>query len=339
MKHNHLDKNKSTEHLILHFLEQNQDKWLSGQALAERLNVTRNTIWRHINKLKAKGFLIETSTGLGYRLKPSSDRLDKDRIYFYLNHPQKYDIKIYDSVSSTNTLLKEKAKNNAAAGTVLVANSQMSGKGRLGRNFFSPPDTGVYFSLLLRPTLHFDLVQSSPALAAVALAQSLDFLLDIKTEIKWVNDIYLDGKKIAGILSEGELDFENKQIKYLVIGLGVNVYEPNTDFPEEFRERATYLINNSNNSRERDNLRNKIVATFLNKWEFYSDPKHHKQALEIFRTKNFLLDKQVEVKVQANSIKGIVRDISNEFELIIENNNQEILYINHGEATLHKSNS
>ena len=259
------------------------------------------------------------------------DILSAKEIKKHLLNPDNYEIEVFDSIDSTNKTLKSKAKNGARPGTVLVANNQTAGKGRLGREFFSPANTGVYFSLLIHPEVNFELVKTSTAIAAVTLSKSLEKLLDIKTEIKWVNDIYLNGKKIAGILSEGVLDSVNNNIKYLIIGIGINVYQPNLNFPEEIQERADYLIK----SYSIENLRNKIVASFLNNWEYYIEQKNVDEALQIFRERNFLQNKTVEVFVQGKLNKGQVLGINDQFELILENNKKEKMIINHGEATLH----
>ncbi len=321
---------KNIEKEVLEALLSSQD-WISGGDLANKLHLSRNTIWRNIKKLQSKGYAIETTTGKGYRLTKPNDEIDSDEIKIFLNHPDKYEIHCFQEVDSTNTDLKQAAREGAKAGTVFVANAQNAGKGRLGRNFFSPYGTGVYFSLLLRPINHQHLSQQSPALAAVSLAKALDRLIDAETQIKWVNDLYLKEKKIVGILSEGEIDFESQEIKYIVIGIGVNVYPPTDDFPKDIKNRAGSITSNT----IQNGLRNRIVAEFLNEWEFYSEEKNKEEALSIFREKNYLAGKQVNVRYKDEKINAKVLDINEQFELTVQDEKGNIIHINHGEATLH----
>jgi BirA family biotin operon repressor/biotin-[acetyl-CoA-carboxylase] ligase len=326
--------NNQIDRFVLRHLEANSGKWISGADLAEQVNVSRNTIWRIIKKLQDTGYAIESVTGRGYQLKNDQDLLSEYGIILNLNNPSNYQIEILGTVDSTNNILKEKARAGYPAGTLIVANAQESGRGRRGRDFFSPPGTGVYFSLLIRPDHNFNPGQKSPALAAVALSSAIDKILDKTSGIKWVNDIYLDQKKVAGILSEAELDFETASIAYLVIGVGVNVYQPQTDFPSELKHTASALLPST---QPKAGLRNKLIAEFLNQWEILAKPEQSMQALEIFRSKSILTGKTVNIWHNHNKIVTKVLDVNQEFELVVELKDGSIQTINHGEATLHSN--
>lgn len=325
--------NLNIKQYILDQLVLNINTWVSGGDLAKTLNVSRNTIWRSINKMKKEGYQIESVTGRGYLLAEDKDKLKADEIKFNLKNSHNYKIEVLDTVDSTNKILKEKARQGAESGTVLVANFQKSGRGRLGRDFFSPPGSGVYFSLLIKPNPDLNPGQKSPALAAVALSKTIDYLFKEESKIKWVNDLYLKEKKVAGILSEGEIDFETQSIKYIVIGVGINVYQPHNGFPKEIADRAGAIYHET---KPKFGLRNKIVAEFLNQWEFFSQDKNIAYALKEFRSKNFLKNQLVEIKYKKEYILAEVLDINDEFELIVKKDNDQLLTINQGEATLHK---
>ncbi|HHT23920.1 MAG TPA: biotin--[acetyl-CoA-carboxylase] ligase [Clostridiaceae bacterium] len=326
----------NTENLVLHKLESNPDKWISGGDLARQAKVSRNTIWRTVRKLQNAGYSIQSVTGRGYRLLHEQDRLSEAGINLKLNNPSTYQIEVFDTIDSTNNILKTKARENAVSGTLIVANAQKNGRGRRGRDFFSPPGTGVYFSLLLRPNQDYNLNQKSPALAAVALAKAIDKITGKTTGIKWVNDIYLNDKKIAGILTEAELDFETRTISYMVIGVGVNIYQPQNDFPEQIANTATAIYSSAE---KRSGLRNSIIAEFLNQWEIYAKRKHSEQALNIFREKSVLTNKTVDIWYNNNLLQAKVLNVNEEFELIIELEDGSTKTINHGEATLHQEGS
>ncbi|NLJ71268.1 MAG: biotin--[acetyl-CoA-carboxylase] ligase [Clostridiaceae bacterium] len=265
--------------------------------------------------------------------KYKQDQLSAAGIYFKLNNPAAYQIEVFNSLDSTNNILKTRARENAISGTLIAANAQENGRGRRGRGFFSPPGTGVYFSLLLRPNPEYDLSQKSPALAAVALAKAIDKISGKNTGIKWVNDIYLDNKKIAGILCESELDFATGTIAYLVVGVGVNVYQPKNNFPEQIANTAAaiYPI-----AERRSGLRNSIIAEFLNQWEIYIQPNYSEQALKVFREKSILTNKIVNIWHNNKLLQVKVLDIDDEFELLVELEDGSTKTINHGEATLHQ---
>ncbi|MGB4609402.1 MAG: biotin--[acetyl-CoA-carboxylase] ligase [Saccharofermentanales bacterium] len=323
----------NVEIFVLHKLESDTGEWISGGKLAKQAKVSRNTIWRAIKKLQNAGYSIQSVTGRGYRLQHEQDRLSAAGISLKLKNPATYQIEVFNTIDSTNNYLKIKARENAVSGTLIVANAQENGRGRRGRDFFSPPGTGVYFSLLLRPNHDYDLSQKSPALAAVALAKAIDKISGKNTGIKWVNDIYLGNKKIAGILSEAELDFETRTISYLVIGVGINVYHPKNDFPEQIANTATAMYSCAE---RRSGIRNSIVAEFLNQWEIYANRNNMEQAIKVFREKSILTNKIVDIWHNNNLLQAKVLDIDEEFELTVQLEDGSIKTINHGEATLHK---
>lgn len=326
------NENNSTEQFVLTQLEANPGKWISGGELATQANVSRNTIWRIIKKLQNSGYEIKSITGRGYQLQANQDPLSAYGIELNLNNPQNYQIEVFDTVDSTNNILKEKARQQAASGTLIVANAQESGRGRRGRDFFSPPGTGIYFSLLIRPDQDFNPGQKSPALAAVALSMAIDKVFSENTKIKWVNDIYLEDKKIAGILSEAELDFETRTVAYLVIGVGVNVYQPLHDFPEDITKIASAIYSIE---QQQSGLRNKLIAEFINQWEIYAQLENLEKALSVFREKSYLTGKNVDIWHSHLKLKAKVLGIDQEFELMVELEDGSIQTINHGEATLH----
>lgn len=327
-------KNKiNPDKYILDQLVLNQNKWISGGDLARDMRLSRNSVWRSIKKLKKEGYEIESVTGRGYRLSEARDQLSVYEINLNLENPDYYEIELLETVDSTNRILKDRARRGAGSGKVIVANAQTAGRGRLGRDFFSPPNSGVYFSFLLRPDLISNPGSKSPALAAVALAKTIDHIFEEKTEIKWVNDIYLNKKKIAGILSEGEINFETKTVNFIVIGVGINVYQPYQGFPQELANRAGFLVPKS---KEESGLRNRIVAEFLNQWEIYCKDQNINDALKIFREKNILSGQTVEIKYKQEELLAEVLDINDNFELIVRKDNGKLLTINQGEATLHK---
>ena len=227
----------TTKDAILDLLWQNTDTYVSGAALAKTLGVSRTAVWKAIEQLREDGYSIDSVTNKGHRLSSESDVLSESGVRKYLG-AKGLKLLVYPSISSTNTVLKSLAEEGAEEGLCLIAGEQTAGRGRRGRSFFSPPNSGIYMSVLLRPALQAVDATSITACAAVAVAEAIESLAPVNAEIKWVNDIYVEGKKVCGILTEASLDCENGQVNYLIVGIGINTRVPDSDFPEELKSIA-----------------------------------------------------------------------------------------------------
>ena len=194
---------------FLDALEKNRGEYLSGEQLASSLGVSRNAVWKAIQKLEEAGHKIRAVPKRGYTLAPESDVLTVQSVSRFLDTDMPVYLQVQTEVTSTNTLLKAQAEQGAPEGTVLIAESQTAGKGRLGRHFTSPPGTGIYFSLLLRPHCTAEKSLFITTTAAVAVCEAIEQVTGLNPQIKWVNDVYLNEKKVCGILTEASVDFEN----------------------------------------------------------------------------------------------------------------------------------
>lgn len=226
---------------ILTALRQAQEGSVSGADLAQRLNVTRAAVWARIEALRALGFDIEASPHHGYRLLSAPDRLYGDDLKSRLGPTRVIgrDIRVFQETNSTNDLADRLARDGVEEGTVVFAEKQSRGRGRMGRLWASPPGLGLWFSVILRPRLTPQAATQLTIAAATAARRAIQRITGLEPDIKWPNDLLLDGRKTAGILTEmgAELD----KIKYLIIGIGVNVNLTEADFPQELRRVATSL--------------------------------------------------------------------------------------------------
>ena len=220
---------------VLAALEASRGTYLSGQALAQQLQVSRNAVWKAISQLRESGYPIQAVSHRGYCLDVDSPLLSPQSIARHLAVPG-LQVEVAQTVSSTNTLLRQRAEEGAPEGLVLAAVEQTAGKGRQGHSFFSPPDTGLYLSLLLRPKLSAQDALLLTTCAAAAVALAIEACAGVEAQIKWVNDVYIDGKKVCGILTEGISDFETGQIEPLILGIGINTTVK--DFPAELLATA-----------------------------------------------------------------------------------------------------
>lgn len=245
---------------LIQFLLDHIGCWYSGEELAELFQVTRAAIWKAIGQLKEEGFDLASSRSRGYSLQKHCQMLSAEEIRHRLK--DRYPVYVYQEITSTNDVLKMKAINDhAPEGTTVVSDFQSGGKGRLGRSFFSPKGTGLYISMLLRPSGSVIDNLKLTAQSAVAVYRAVRETTGIELGIKWVNDLYLNGRKVTGILSEGQADFESGRLDYVVVGIGINLYEPEEGFPEEIRNRAGSILGKKSDGREID--RNHLAAVLI----------------------------------------------------------------------------
>jgi BirA family biotin operon repressor/biotin-[acetyl-CoA-carboxylase] ligase len=227
---------------VLSLLEAAEGQYVSGEAMSKTLGVTRAAVWKQIKRLREKGYEIQAVTNLGYRLMGKPEPLEVERILAALgDHPWRQQLQVLDSVDSTNNLLKTMGAAGAPHGTVVIADEQTGGRGRLGRSFSSPKGVGIYFSLLLRPDCAPTQVGHVTAMVAVAVCDAIETVTGVRPGIKWTNDLILNGKKLAGILTEMNVEWESGTLQYLVTGIGINCNHQRMDFPPEVQEMATSL--------------------------------------------------------------------------------------------------
>ena len=224
---------------ILSELEKHRGQPLSGQELSAKYGVSRSAVWKAVNVLKGEGHRISSLGKQGYVMETESDVLSPEAIRSAL--PQRLrdmDILVLPETTSTNNEAKRLIAEGITGYTLVVADTQTAGKGRLGRSFFSP-EGSIYMSLAFRTDAEIaDAVKLTTA-ASVAVAKAVEALTPSRPQIKWVNDVYLDGKKICGILTEGVTDMESGRVRHIVIGIGLNCgTEP---FPPELREIAASI--------------------------------------------------------------------------------------------------
>ena len=244
-------------------LRKHPDRFVSGEEMASGLGLSRTAVWKAIDRLRAEGYAIESVPRKGHRLAAGSDVLSEEGIRCYLTRND-LQVKVFPTITSTNTVLKQMASEEAPAGLALVAGEQTAGRGRLGRSFYSPAGSGLYLSLLLRPEMEAAEATKLTACAAVAAAEAIESLADIRPGIKWVNDVLLDNKKVCGILCEASYALEDQKLFAVVVGLGINVYPPKEGFPEEIKDIAGTVFDQSETG-----IRNQLAAEIINRFMAY----------------------------------------------------------------------
>lgn len=295
------------------------DGYVSGQELCDRLGVSRTAVWKVIGQLREEGYEIEAVRSRGYRLCGAGDVLSEAEIASVLETKSLgRNLRFIDEIDSTNNEIRRMAENGAPDGTLAIAEIQTAGKGRRGRAWTSPRGSGIWMSFLLRPDFAPEYASMLTLVAAMAVERGIREQTGLDCQIKWPNDIVLNGRKICGILTE--MSTEEDSIRYVVVGIGINV---NTkDFPEEISKTATSLAIETGHIVRRAPL----VASILKAWEGFYET--YKKTLDLSLLKeeynSHLVNIGREVKVLApkGDYLGISHGITDTGELIVETNGE-----------------
>lgn len=314
---------------VLTLLEKNKDISLSGESMARVLSVSRNAVWKSIEALRSEGYIIEAGRNKGYRLISDGGNFSVAGISALLGEEAgRFNISIEETVTSTNTVLKAFAEQGAKEGKILIAREQTAGKGRLGRSFYSPKNSGLYMSFLLRPDFDAREALYITTAAAAAVSESIDFVTGVNTEIKWVNDIYYQGKKLCGILTEASIDFESGGLHYAIPGIGINV--TNSAFPEELKDVAISL-----NADE--TVFTRLSAEIIKRFFGYYDNIGELRFLPGYRRRSFLIGKRITFKDNEGEKSAEVLDIDDKVRLVVREDNGNITRLSSGEVNLVKN--
>ena len=233
-----------------------------------------------------------------------------------LEHYKNFDIKIFDTLSSTNDFAKEIVNSsNFVHGTTIIANTQTKGRGRFARSFYSPSNTGIYFSTILKKSLPIKDVSLITLISAVAVCKAITKLTNLNPQIKWINDIYLNGKKICGILVESISDYTNLKSKGIVVGIGINISTEN--FPKDIENKAGSIMCNGLS-------RNKLIAEILNNLLDLSEDVYNKNIIEEYKSLSLVLNKEISYTKDNKTYTVTAIDINDAGNLVVKDDNNNI---------------
>ncbi|MFA6635781.1 MAG: biotin--[acetyl-CoA-carboxylase] ligase [Candidatus Omnitrophota bacterium] len=315
---------------ILRLLKQDFPDFISGEKMSGKFGISRAGLWKHIEALRKEGYVVESFPRKGYRLESSPERLTDIDIQGTIKTRVigRGEIHCFDVTESTNALACSLASEGAPEGTVVTAESQTKGRGRLGRPWESPPG-GLYFSVILRPEMRIEEISAMTLVAASAIVNAISEISSAKTGIKWPNDIFIGDKKVCGILAEtmGQMD----RTDFLVIGVGINVNTEREKLPEEATSMKAETGETVN--------RIEFLCLILENLERYYD---------IFRSKGFsvfreevkrmsnALGNEVSVETNRNTVFGIAVDIDGMGALIVRDHEGKTHSIHSGDVILPK---
>lgn len=261
--------------------------------------------------------------------------MDKYIVEKYFSGKHSFDIRCFDVIDSTNTALKAEGAKGAKEGTVIIADSQTMGRGRLGRRFESPTGTGIYMSILLRPKFNPEEALKITTGAAVAIATAIEDVSGEDTKIKWVNDIYMRERKVCGILAESSLNFETKSFEYCVLGIGINVKAPEGGFPEEIKDIAGAVFEEYIPEDAREKIVAKVLDNFFNFYENMPSDDY----IDDYRRRSLLTGREVTYINNLTGLEesGIAVDVDKDCHLLVKLTDGSIKAFSTGEVNLKKT--
>lgn len=315
---------------LIELLSQNKGEFLSGEEISRVLNCSRTAVWKHIQSLKELGYTFEAVPRKGYRLIGEPDRIDPDTLRNRLStRVLGHQLHLFTDVESTQDIAHELAGKGAPEGTLVIAERQNSGRGRMGRIWHSPRGKGIYMSMILKPEIPLPLTPQLTLLTAVALCRTIRKLAGVDAGIKWPNDLLIGGRKISGILLESSA--EDERLINVVAGIGISVNLAEEDFPEELRKVATSLMMEAGRHIDREEL----IALFLTELEElyglyqregFSPIKSLWEALSV------TLDRQVNVRTPKGNVEGTAVGIDDMGALMVRMSDGKTIKLYSGEV-------
>jgi len=315
----------STREKLINLLKKHSNDYISGEKLSQALDISRSAVWKHMNELKIDGYTIEGVPRVGYRIIQTPDKVSRNTITWGLETKWLAKNTIHKiTAETTQKIAHQEARAGAPHGTVVIANEQTAGKGRMGRTWHSAKDKGVWMSILLRPKIVPQQATLLTLLTATVLADVLSNVTNENVTIKWPNDILIDGKKVAGILTE--MQAEQDQIQYIIIGIGLNVNQTVNEIPPELKHIATSLQVETNRSLDINVSIQQILHTFEKSYTtFMQDgftPIKHK-----WERYGYQIGRTIRVNTAKQSYEAVFSGIAENGALLdLLDNNLEKLY-------------
>lgn len=318
------------KNLILEKLKQNKG-YISGEELSKNFGVSRTAIWKHINALRKDGYNIESSSKKGYKLEEAPDLLDSRELIIPDGQTIGREIIHFDEIDSTNNYAKKIANDGCSHGTIIVSEKQTMGRGRVGREWKSYNNEGLWFTIVLRPDLEPENVQIVTLAASVAVVEGILETQGIVCGIKWPNDIILDDCKLGGILTE--LSAEPGHVNYVVVGIGININQDSNTFEDEIKNRATSLKIHTGKHVSRVRVLESILTRFEDIYRIVLQG-NAKEIIDKWSRYSVTLGKEVKIRFKNIEYNGLAQSVASDGKLIVKCNDGVIREISAGEIQI-----
>ncbi|MCL1842777.1 MAG: biotin--[acetyl-CoA-carboxylase] ligase [Defluviitaleaceae bacterium] len=347
----------STRLCLLALLEARRGQSVSGEQIAGLLGISRAAVWKAVKELEKHGYKISAGKNKGYCLHEENDILSAQGILAHLRIHEndmplfeksdaQINIHVFPTIDSTNTEAKKMAVAGAEHGTVVIADQQTAGKGRYGRSFFSPSGHGVYMSFVLHMSrIWLSVPTLVTSFSAVAVCRAIEAVSNKKPRIKWVNDVFIDGKKVCGISTEAVTDYESGEIQWIVLGIGVNLSAPEGGFPENLKNIAGSVFSKEEHKSGKDpgNLtitRNQLAAEIIKRIFFLENKGEQTETkmLADYKSRLLMLGEKITVSsatgAAGKAYKATALDIDNIGRLIVKTEKGETVHLSAGQISV-----
>lgn len=314
--------------IILHKLKE-KEEYISGEELSRILGVSRTAVWKHINELRKEGYVIESSSKKGYRIKGFPDSIDERELYIPEEQQIGRHFIHFDEIDSTNNYAKQIGNEGCPHGTVIAAEKQTLGRGRVGRAWQSDSNQGLWFSIVLRPELEPEKVQMVTLAASVAVIEGIYSSTGSTCGIKWPNDIILSNCKLGGILTE--LSAEPGHVNYVVVGIGINVNQTQCEFDQEIQTKATSLKMYTGHKVSRVKLLGSILSSFEEIYKLML-AGNTVEILERWSRYSVTLGREVKIVGREEEYIGTAQAVASDGKLIVKCKDGRITEVSAGEV-------
>ena len=323
---------------IIEILMDAHGKCVSGEQMSNILGISRAAVWKHMKVLEREGYEIESIPGTGYRLSVIPDIMDSKIISYGLKTKRFGNcIEIYQTIDSTNSRAKKLALEGAQEGTVVIAETQIAGRGRMDRKWVSPAKKGLWCSIILKPHIAPEKAPQLTVLAAIAIVKALEEFVGLKADIKWPNDILINGKKLCGILAE--IQAEPDKIHSVVLGIGINVNMQKDDFPDELKGSATSILIEKGIAISRNNLLLILLENLEVIYDEYIKSNSLFPFLAFYKSHSISIGENVTVIERNSTFEGYAQNIDEDGALLVKTADGNIKKIFSADVSLRRGNT
>jgi BirA family biotin operon repressor/biotin-[acetyl-CoA-carboxylase] ligase len=319
------------ERILQYFLE-HENEYVSGEQLSVLLQCSRTAVWKHIENLRRQGYLFSAVPRKGYKLLSKPEALSAAKLMKGMETKTFGRVlRIYDEVDSTQNVAHGLVRQGEAEGTLVLAEQQNAGRGRMGRKWFSPKGKGIWMSLILKPTIAMQFTPQLTLLVAVALCRAIQAYVPHQVGIKWPNDLLIQGRKVSGILLESSA--EDERLNYVIVGIGISANLTTEDYPEELKQKATSLLLEIGQPVDREQLICDILLQLEKLMELYMQ-QGFAPIRTLWEALTISLHQPIRIQTSKGWIEGIADSIDEMGALIMTKPDGESLKLYSGDIEL-----
>ncbi|MNW25649.1 Bifunctional ligase/repressor BirA [compost metagenome] len=317
---------------LLRLLLDSEGSDISGEDISRQLNISRTAVWKHVNKLRKLGYEIDASPRLGYRLSRRPEWLQQEELAAAIDTRRfGQELRVLMTTASTQQVAMELAESGMAEGLTVLAEEQTGGRGRFGRKWFSPPGKGIWMSIILRPQQPLQYTSQLTLLTGVAVCRAIRQCTGVQAEIKWPNDLLVNGRKLCGILLESAV--EDQRLRYCIAGIGIDVNMETDDYPEELKKLATSLRLESGKVINRTELIAAILSELESLYDLYAEQGFTPIA-SLWEALSASIGRRIRSVIRGETVEGTAMGLDTSGALLLRLDDGQVVPVFSGEIEL-----